>query len=827
MAETFFEPGKKSHCVFSPNLWCEVFQPASDFAPFEFLSDVTQRSVRVVLPTLPGKAGEIWDRIYDTIETVWQDRQVGFRCQRVTHDAWTAERPCVSCELVRQGQVVIIDFQGGDLRASGFREMASISGASLQLLKAFGPAPTKRVILIGCGPVVPPPLYQKIFDWVDYTGADGKPDLELLAAKMDAIAREGLFQSEATLLRLDPAEFEGQPAEAPEEPIPVLNDEDVHAAVAVDPEADIVITVLAETSVETAPEISKGPEDKFAEALARAESLVNEGRYGAAFSVLKDPDIRPADRTARVRELERECLTRMRARDLAEVYFRGLTGRHRSRFEVSGWSGEPAAARLALQGEDFMKRLGTLNVALYACDRLEPAAASALRRQLSASGQPAFVVVDGCEDAVCRSFAELRAQHVFEIHVSDLRRWALAGKSPLEGLRDRLRQEYRRPEDLFLRGLQGPVFGEDSFFGRRDLLDQLGGYLRSGDSFVVYGLPRSGKSSLLWRLSRLLVIEGSLLAFVDVRSEGARPASDLYVQTVRAIKEAVAAAYPANGRRGLSDLTKVGELFGLPADAPAEAFRGRFEADVKALGEKIRRKVDPRFERLVLLFDDLASILSAENRPFLTQLQNLTQEGSIAIGIAGAAFSLQEELKDAGAPLRGIQQNVLSGLDEEECSQMVRSIGHRMYSYFDSEAVSVITRASGGHPILVRYFCSAILESLSAGTAIVTEAAARDAIELTLGVKNLRRQLERIFKEVSKQFPTGLLLLQQMGQENGREESIDPVILAERVRLPRAVVAQNLAILTEYGLVASLPSGQFRPRIGLLSRWLQLRESGV
>lgn len=809
MPETFFAPGQKSHCVFSPDLWCDPYNPTADFAPFEFLSDIIPQTVGVVIPP----QGEIWDRVYETIESIWQDRRVGFHCKRVTPEAWTEITPCVACNVVRVAQVVIIDFQSGDERASGFREMAALSNGSLQLLKAFGPAPTKRVILIGTGAIAPPPLLQKVFDWIDYTGEDGKPDIGKLAAKMEAIAQEGLFQAGETM-QLTAADFELE--SAAQSPPPV-------AAPQPAAENEIVITVLDEVPVATTSAAPATPEEQFAEVMERAETLANQGRYADAFLAVRNPELRKNDTEGRIRQLERECIARMPAQELARVYFGGLTGRHRSRFEVQDWSGDPASARLVLHGEEFSKRLGALEVALYACDRLEPQKALALHRHIAA-GRPAFVLIDGCEEDICRTFAARRGEKVYEIHVPDLRRWALGGKSPTDGLRDRLQEEYRRPEDLFLRGLNGPVSSEEPLFGRQNLLNQLRGYLRSGESFVVHGLPRSGKSSLLWRLSRLSAVEGDLLAIVDVQSKTSRNPAELYAQTVRAIKDAVQSTYAASGKKGLSDLTKVGELFALRPDAPVDAFRGRFETDIKALGETIRRKIDSRFSRLIILFDELDSVMSAENRPLLNQLQNLTQEGVIAIGITGPAFSLQEELSEATSPLRGLQQCVLAGLDEDECGRMVRNIGHRMYAYFEPEAVSRIAHLTGGHPMLVRSFCSVLLESLPPGRAMVTEEEVNAAVDLALEVKSVRRQLERIFKTVSRQFLAGADVLQALAQSNGREEPIDPASLAQTVGLSRHITEQHLALLSDYGL-ATRQGGEFRARIGLLSRWLRRRET--
>jgi AAA ATPase domain len=823
MPENFFEPGKRSHCLFSPDLWCDVFNPSAPFVPFEFLCDVTPQLVGVVLPAPGGEAGEVWDRIYDTIERIWQDRQVGFHCERIDAAAWVDERPCAACGLVRGAQVVIIDLHGGDLRAAGFREMAAGSNASLQILKAFGEAPNKRVILLSCGRVELPAFYEKIFHWIDYAGADGQPDLDKLTREMEAIARQDLFQS-GDVLRLDAAEFEDPPAGAAAEPAPASPVEEDG-----DEEEDWEnrIRFLDEIPLAAPAAVPRTVHDQLAESLAKAEGLMGKGRHADAFQALQVPrDLRAADREGRLRALERECICRMGAKDLAEVYFRGLTGRDRSRFELSAWQdGTVAAARLTLRTADLQALLGAPQVMLYACDQLQPQAAEELRRQLLTRPLPAraaLVVVGDCAGAVCRQLAELRADQVFDIHLSDLRRWAVERKSPLDSLSDRLRSEYRRQDDLFLCGLHEPVWAEGDFFGRQELLVQLQECLRSGGSFALYGLPRSGKSSLLWRLARQPGWEGQLLAMVDLESHAADRPADLYARTAWAVREAVSASGHARHGSKLLDLAKIGELFALPPAAPVEAFRGRFEADLRALVEAIRRRGTPGFQRLILLFDEIESILSGEHRAFLAQLQSLAQEGLIAIGMTGLGFSLHQELADRAFPLRNVQEHVLGGLNDEESSELVRSIGQRMYRYFDEQAVARIVRESGGQPLLLRCLCSSILEAAPRGGGTIGDGGVQPGAERTLEAGNPRRRLEWIFTEVERQFRIGADLLKEMARDKESRAGVRLSWLEQQTRLDRTALERHLQVLAAYGLV-DVAGDRYQHRIALLSSWLQQR----
>lgn len=812
MPENFFEPGKRSHCLFSPDLWCDRFNPAAPFSPFDFLCDISPQVVGVVLPEPEGEAGEAWNRIYSTIEQVWQRRQVGFRCQRIDPDSWTEERPCSACSLMRKAQVVVIDFQGGDLRAGGFRDMAAGSSSSLQVLKAFGgPTPNKRVIIINNGKSDPPPHYLKVFDWIDYTGPEGQPDLEKLNREMTAIAGQDLFQS-GDSFSIDLTELEE------ESPPPALEKE---------VDGDLTIRILDETPIGVPSLARKTPDEQLVEALATAERLARHGRYAEAFQALQgSSELRGIDRQFRFLAAEREYLTRMEARELAETYFRGLTTRDRGRFDLSAWQDGPlASAQLVFLGEGLQRLLNVKAVTLYACDPLREPDEEELRHYLVDRPQgaqtAALFVVDNYDDRFCRWLAESCSDQVFEIHVADLRRWLLERRSPVHSLRDRLRPDYRRQEDLFLRGLHGPVCGELDFFGRRELLTRMQECLRSGDSFAVYGLPRSGKSSLFWRLARL-PLEGHLLAVVDLQGLSEECPANLYARTIRAVRESILASYPDGEGSRLFETPDFSEIFS-PSVSP-ESLRGRFESGLKTMVEAIRREIDPGFKRLVLLFDEIESVLTGEHRVFLIQLRSLMQDGSIAVGMSGLGFALRHELSNVSSPLRGAQVHVLDGLNREECSQMVRSIGHRMYRYFDDAALARIERESGGQPLLIRYLCSLILEGAPPGTSLMGEAGVQKGTDLALNEGNLRRRLVRIFDEVSRQFRVGADLLNEIARDKDitDESGADFGRLQQKTRLQRGGLESHLQILASYGLIEK-GGGQLRHRIGLLHRWLRQR----
>jgi hypothetical protein len=777
MPENLFEPGQKSHCIFAPDLWCDYWKPSAEpFAPFEFFCDVIPQTVRVVLPVAEGKNDAKWQKVYSTIESVWQDRQVGFHCRRADARAWIEEKPCDACHDVRQAHVVVLEYMGDDARATVFRDMAERSNQALKVLANLGPAPRKRVIVINSSRISPPAYFRNVYDWIDYAGPDGKPDLALLRREMETIARQqDLFQSGGSPIRFpEEAFFDDEVASqirfvesgAPSDDMVVRDDEGQFVIRFLQKEDLAPEPAIASTSRVDQPVVDAAAEEAPA-SIERARELASRKDYAEAFRELVAAAKAGASERE-VRDLERELVFRMSARDLADVYFRGLTGRPRPSDRKLEWKGgDLAEGELTVEGEDS-DGLGS-SVVVYAADRLDEDAAERLRRRVrTQSDRAVLIVIDACNASICEKFAELRKHKVYEIHVADLRRWALGRRPVSDGLAER--GSYRRAEDLYLRGLHDPVANEEKYIGRRPLLERLQRLLNSGNGFAIHGLSRAGKSSTLWRLARAGV-KGHVIAVVDFQGHVPDDSADIYVRTLRAIRDAVLTTYPAK-RSAWPEVTKGNRLFTLTPKDSVDAFRSSFESGLKTLAAAVRRHVDSEFEEhFDLLFDDVGSLSPAATQTFMQQIRSLMDNGFLAVGMSGPAFSLQDEL-EGSSPLPRLSDCFVPGLDDEDCCRLIRSIGHGMYAYFNDEAVAEIVRASGGHPLLIRYLCSVILEGSSDRSAVIGARDARFGIDLAVSMKNVRRWLDRTLDDM-KHLKGGAGLLQAIAQESRRVATLD------------------------------------------------------
>src|SRR4051794_32495473 len=102
----FFVPGQKSNCIFHVAESCDLFHYSAPAAIPEFF-DVVPFTMAVFLAD-GSHPPEVLDRIYQTIAGVWQDRKVGFACERIPYSEISTHKPCEACRAARRAQAVVI-----------------------------------------------------------------------------------------------------------------------------------------------------------------------------------------------------------------------------------------------------------------------------------------------------------------------------------------------------------------------------------------------------------------------------------------------------------------------------------------------------------------------------------------------------------------------------------------------------------------------------------------------------------------------------------------------------------------------------------------------
>lgn len=372
--------------------------------------------------------------------------------------------------------------------------------------------------------------------------------------------------------------------------------------------------------------------------------------------------------------------------------------------------------------------------------------------------------------------------------VSDLRSGV-----PSEQFRRRL-QERLYAADFFDRS--GPVEGID-FIGREKLLQDISQKLSAGSHIGLFGLRKMGKTSIIKALihrARALTphmswVHVDLLAILPVN----RTATFLYHR----IAEQIATVVPR------PVLTAVGcRVIGVPrrfsdiaSTATAiQAFERSFDEDLRALLAHLKAEG----KRLVLVLDEIEQLFPLPGQPegfkgydaFLQYVRGLAQEvGGLSLLVVGVNAQISEAqffgaTRHGHAP-GGRRQNPMFAffstryaepMETDDIKTMLRTLGKSSGVAFAREAIEQIEHFVGGHPYLIRKYCSLLIRGVERPVEIT-----RDAV--IAARQEFIRQENSVFAEmcqvVKEYYHEEFVVLHRVATEGGcAVDSINNAILA-------------------------------------------------
>ncbi|MCI0664798.1 MAG: AAA-like domain-containing protein [Acidobacteria bacterium] len=237
-----------------------------------------------------------------------------------------------------------------------------------------------------------------------------------------------------------------------------------------------------------------------------------------------------------------------------------------------------------------------------------------------------------------------------------------------------------------------PLERDNYFFGRSDLAVNLFDAIKRSENRGIFGLRKTGKTSLLYKLERMLKADNiTEVIYLDCK-----------LPSVRKL-------------RWFELLAKICEEL---AQRLKLTFRVDRYDEIHAADEFIRI-VAQLSKPVLLVFDEIEYIspISIEDKhwhkDFLDFWQTFwacqSRHRIISAMIAGVNPSVVEMDTVGGVqnPLFGIvSYQFLTGLSLDETRNMIRTLGKRMGLKFDNEATEYIHKRYGGHPLLTRMACS-------------------------------------------------------------------------------------------------------------------------
>ncbi len=254
--------------------------------------------------------------------------------------------------------------------------------------------------------------------------------------------------------------------------------------------------------------------------------------------------------------------------------------------------------------------------------------------------------------------------------------------------------------DLF--DMKQALVNDTYFFGRQALVLDLLDRLKRGENSGVYGLRKTGKTSAIFKLRRLMATErAGIFVYIDAQNPGV--AQLRWWELLSQIRDQAAAE---------AEVT-----LPHPLDRPftERTATTRMQQALAFIMDKTRVTTG----RVLVVVDEVEHIcpgLTSTSHweedflPFWKLLRAIqTQERRLALLIAGVNAQVSE------IPSIGAQDNPLFSLvgvrylplfTPHETRDMVQRLGARMGLIFAPEACAYLARQYGGHPMLVRLACS-------------------------------------------------------------------------------------------------------------------------
>ncbi len=280
---------------------------------------------------------------------------------------------------------------------------------------------------------------------------------------------------------------------------------------------------------------------------------------------------------------------------------------------------------------------------------------------------------------------------------------------------------------------RNPVTGND-FFGRSELIQQLSAELRAGRSIGLFGLRRSGKTSMLRELRRrseptgVVIVLSDLEGVDDLASVVPQLADDL-INALRRQKE--------QGR----------EIWiGSESEQKAAGFP-------ELSGRLVRVAEKNREFGFVVALDEIENlrriaITSPESvRTFLGALRRASQTTDnlslLFTGVTTEFFDQSLLPGNLDNPLFGfVEPHYLRPFTRDETGSLVHDLGSLMMLEWEDEALDVVHQLAGGFPFLVRDLASRVRGVATTGAV----PAVRNGAFLVIGVEHVRAAHE-LWKE--------------------------------------------------------------------------------
>lgn len=370
---------------------------------------------------------------------------------------------------------------------------------------------------------------------------------------------------------------------------------------------------------------------------------------------------------------------------------------------------------------------------------------------------------------------------------------------------NRLREKFYS-RDLF--DIQNPLRRDLFFFGRKELVSSLVNKHLSGENVGLFGLRKTGKTSIIFSVMRTLDRKQTVSVFVDCMTLHMKRWNVALASIVEAARE----------ESGIGK-SKIHSLEQYTNEDAADLFL----ADIKSIYTENKRR------NILLIFDEI------ENVTFGTSASTGWRDGTDFLLFWQAIRSAYQKLLDkkvftfliAGTNPRCIEEPTIAQTDNPifslfspqyiipfdfiQTKEMVDRLGGYMGLSFMPDVVAQLVNDFGGHPLLIRQMCSFIHKSIEPSRPVIID-------------KYLYQEKKELFYSSDSGFIRYARMIMEVLETWYKEEYSLLIYLAvgniQEFEDYAREVPEYVAHLLHYGIIAKGRDNKYHFRIEALQRVL-------
>ncbi len=373
-----------------------------------------------------------------------------------------------------------------------------------------------------------------------------------------------------------------------------------------------------------------------------------------------------------------------------------------------------------------------------------------------------------------------------------------------------------------------------TFFGRSGVLNLIQKELLRVQSIGLFGLRKSGKTSMLLQLELSLKRHASVLVDLQKYQGRARYGGQLFEEILLnlASKPAIAKSVPA---RILASFPK-----NVPAGELGPEFSSRFSELVQMLARAEYQMP------VVCALDEVERILPSpghsresveEFNSFFGALRALSQQSRTVVLIATDVhpdFNRTNQWPQEGTAANPVynffKEIYLAPFDEESTKNLIDGIGSLMGLQFEEDVMKSIHKASGGHPYISRQLASLVSKTGNEDPGPIQLSAASRYLDDPFIYSGLLKNYfdENVWGDLMKRkFDSAMAVLRVLTASLHDGEGITWQSLEQRFgsSFGKNQLLEALVWLVDVGLVHRRWQGKqeaYEMRVPLLSRWIEM-----